>query len=198
MKTPTNELSKGGITMKHGRVIIYIILSLMIVGLSGCIGVNNGFRGIRSSIINSLGGDFDTEIEFSIGPAGIFLASTAAGFAKNETDVNISEMLSQIARVQVGVYEWNGNGDIKPSIGLLRKISQKMTAGGWQSIVRSVSGNEMTSVFVQTTNENHINQVFVVALDGDELVITEVLGNLDNIIEIAVRDHGHNLKFAGR
>ncbi|MFH1197983.1 MAG: DUF4252 domain-containing protein [bacterium] len=184
--------------MKSNKILFVAVVLILGTSLSGCIGVNHGFRGIRTAIINDLGGDFDKEIEFSVGPAGILFVSAIAGMADLEEDVDIAAMLRQISRVQIGVYKRERGNDTKPSINLLRKISDKMLRNGWQYIVRSVKDDEMACVFVQTKNGDHLNEVFIIALSDEDLVITEVLGNLDALIEIAIRNQGHNLNFANR
>lgn len=184
--------------MNKNKLLLVTGIVILGMSLSGCIGVNHGFRGIRSMIIKDLGGDFDREIEFSVGPTSMFFVSAIAGMADIEEDVDIPGMLRQISRVQVGVYKRENWSDTKPSISLLRKISDKMQRNGWQYLVRSVKDDEMACVFVQINNGEHLNEVFIIALSDEDLVITEVLGNLDELIEIAVRNQGHNLKFAGR
>jgi hypothetical protein len=132
-------------------------------------------------------------VEFSIGSAGIMLASVFVSFADMDAEVDVGEMLSNISRVQVGVYERHDN-NAKPSLKLLREITDEMEDEGWQYIVRTVDGNEMVAVCIQDEEVDRIQQMFVVALTEEELVMTEIHGDLGAIVEVAVRDHGLNFK----
>jgi hypothetical protein len=53
-------------------------------------------------------------------------------------------------------------------------------------------------VFVKDLNTEDIEELFVVTLTEDELVLVKLQGSLGAIIEVIIRDHGHNLRIADR
>ncbi len=61
-------------------------------------------------------------------------------------------------------------------------------------MVKTIDGNEMVGVFVKDLNPDDIEELFVVTLTEEELVLVKLEGSLGSIIEIIIRDHGHNLK----
>jgi hypothetical protein len=54
----------------------------------------------------------------------------------------------------------------------------------------------MVGVFVKDINPDEIEELFVVTLTNEELVLVKLQGKLGSIIEVIIRDHGHNLRIA--
>jgi len=169
---------------------VIILLGIAIFS-SGCIGVNREFKNIRSMILESLDDEFDRQIEFSVGPVGFFIASKFVKFA--DTEENVDEILSKVKNIHVGIYDRLSNFS-KPSLGLLRSITNSIVDENWKSLVKSIDGSDLVGVYVKDLNPDDIEELFVVTLTDDELVLVKLQGSLGSIIEIIIRDHGHNLK----
>jgi hypothetical protein len=172
-----------------------IILLAIILLFSGCIGVNREFKNIRSQILEHLDDDFDRQIEFSVGPVGFFVASQFVKFA--DTEENVDEMLSKVKNIHVGIYDRLSSFS-KPSLSLITEIGESIIDEEWKPLVKSIDGSEMVGVFVKNFNEDDIEELFVVTLTEDELVLLKLQGSLGAIIEVVVRDHGHNLRISDR
>ncbi len=170
--------------------LIIIFVSIALISTS-CIGVNREFKNIRSQILDNLDDDFDRQIEFSVGPVGFFVASQFVKFA--DTEENVDEMLSKVKNIHVGIYDRLSNFS-KPSLSLLRTITNSFVDEDWKSLVKSIDGNEMVGVYVKDHSPDDIEELFVVTLTDDELVLVKLQGSLGSIIEVIIRDHGHNLK----
>jgi len=170
--------------------LLIVVLGLAILS-TGCIGVNREFKNIRSQILDSLDDDFDRQIEFSVGPVGFFVASQFVKFA--DTEENVDQMLSKVKNVHIGIYDRLSNFS-KPSLSLLKEISNSIIDEDWKSLVKSIDGNEMVGVYVKDLNPEDIEELFVVTLTNDELVLVKLQGSLGSILEIIIRDHGHNLR----
>ena len=169
-------------------ITIFLAISIF---ASGCIGVNREFKNIRSQILESLDDDFDRQIEFSVGPVGFFVASQFVKFA--DTEENVDEMLSKVKNIHIGIYDRLSTFS-KPSLSLLQNITESIVDEDWKSLVKSIDGNEMVGVFVKDMDLEEIEEIFVVTLTDEELVLVKLQGKLGAIIEIIVRDHGHNLR----
>lgn len=169
-------------------ILIFLVISIF---TSGCIGVNREFKNIRSQILESIDDDFDRQIEFSVGPVGFFVASQFVRFA--DTEENVDEMLSKIRNIHIGIYDRLSSFS-KPSLSLLRNITESIVDEDWKSLVKSIDGNEMVGVYVKDVNPDDIDELFVVTLTEEELVLVKLQGSLGSLIEIIVRDHGHNLR----
>lgn len=174
--------------LKVKHIISFLIIALL---STSCIGVNREFKNIRSQILDNLEDDFDREIEFSVGPVGFFVASQFVKFA--DTEENVDEMLSKVKNIHVGVYDRLSSFS-KPSLSLLKEIGNSIIDEEWKPLVKSINGNEMVGVFVKNFSEDDIEELFVVTLTDDELVLVKLQGSLGEIIEVVIRDHGHNLK----
>jgi len=174
--------------LKINHIIILVVLTLF---GTGCIGVNQEFKNIRSQILDNLDDDFDRQIEFSVGPIGFFVASQFVKFA--DTEENVDEMLSKVKNIHVGIYDRLSTFS-KPSLSLLKAISNDLIDSDWKSLVKTIDGNEMVGVYIKDQNPDDIEELFVITLTDDELVMVKLQGSLGSIIEIVIRDHGHNLR----
>jgi uncharacterized protein DUF4252 len=170
-----------------------IVLLAIAIFSSGCIGVNREFKNIRSQILDNLDDDFDRQIEFSVGPVGFFVASQFVKFA--DTEENVDEMLSKVKNMHIGIYDRLSNYS-QPSLSLLKTISNSLIEEDWKSLVKTIDGNEMVGVYVKDGNPEDIEELFVVTLTNDELVMVKLQGSLGSIIEIIIREHGHNLRIS--
>ena len=68
-----------------------------------------------------------------------------------------------------------------------------MAENGWDHIVRTVDRDEMAMVFIKSDYIETIEELFVIALNDDELVMAELRGDLGEVVNIAIRENG--LKF---
>ena len=179
--------------MKAKRYLLIPLVLLLGLNFTGCIGVNQNFKKIRYHLMSELDVEYSKEIEFSVGSAGIMLAGMVVSLS--DIDEPVDEILSNISRVQVGVYERIGRGRLNADFDDIRKLSDILEEQGWKYIVRSVQGDEMAAVFVNADDEE-FNRLYVIAAEDDELVLVELHGELSKVIEIALRDKGLNFHLA--
>lgn len=177
--------------MRKIKVNYRLLLLGIAILSSGCIGVNREFKNIRSQILDNLDDDFDRQIEFSVGPVGFFVASQFVKFA--DTEENIDEILSKVKSVHIGIYDRLSNFS-KPSLSILKSISAGLVKEDWKTLVKTIAGNEMVGVFVKDEFNDDIEELFIVTLTNDELIMVKLQGSLGSIIEIIIREHGHNLR----
>lgn len=77
----------------------------------------------------------------------------------------------------------------------MKNISSDLIEDGYEVIVRSSSNKEMVAVLVKSKSDR-LNEMFIIALNEDELVMTQIFGNLDELIEIAIRSKNMNFEYA--
>jgi predicted small secreted protein len=161
--------------------------------LSGCIAVDGYFKNVRNKVFKSVEGDFHKEVEFSLGAAAITLSTVAVSLsdAPDFTD----DMLRKIDRVQIGVYENLDWQRYKPNFNSLRAITSDLKEDGYEFIVRTINRDEMVAVMVKG-NDYKIKEMFVVAVNDEELVMAQIFGDLDELIEIAIREEGFKVEVA--
>lgn len=177
--------------MKSIKYIIAILAASIL--FSGCISVDGYFKNVRNKVFSSVNGDFQREIEFAVGPAVLTFSNIAVSIsdAPEFTD----DMLRKIERVQVGVYKNLDWKSYKPNFNSLKNISSDLIEDGYEVIVRSSSNKEMVAVLVKSKSDR-LNEMFIIALNEDELVMTQIFGNLDELIEIAIRSKNMNFEYA--
>ncbi len=179
--------------MKNRIFLIPLALSLLF--MTGCFSVNGNFKQIRNYLLNNVEGAFEKDTEFAMGPATLALAGFAASFSEENNGELASEMLDNISKVQIGVYNVRKLNASKIDFSLVKNISERMEAKGWRYIIRSVENGEMTAVFVPSDLKDGVKKLFVFTLNNKEIVLVEISGDLDEVVEIAVRDRGFNSEF---
>ena len=168
---------------KHSIIIVAPILLLF---LTGCIGVNRQFSQIKNKIMGELGSNYKTEFQFSVGPAMIHFSSWMVDLAADEEYVD--DMIREISSVQVGIYE-KVNDDIgNADFGTLKALDEHMVKNGWKYIVRSADGDELTAVYLSKDPEEVLKKMYIISLEDEKLVIVEVNGNLQKVISYALKE----------
>lgn len=168
-------------------ILIIFLSSILFVG---CFGVDGNFSRLKHEILSSTGTRYYTDVEFSVGSLGLSIARIAV---KKEDDPDAKEILNNISHVQVGVYKNDHASSLDKGFQLLQDINSQMVENGWQYVVRSCCKNEITGVYVKVNSGNQLKELFVVNLKHDELTLVEVKGNLEKVLETAIRNKGFNL-----
>ncbi|GJQ63054.1 MAG: hypothetical protein SCALA702_21070 [Melioribacteraceae bacterium] len=181
--------------MKNKKYLTVILLGVMLVTLSGCIGVNRNFKQVRSHVLSNVEGSFKKEAEFRVGKGLITLAGMFVSFAENETEVDVKGILRNLDRVQVGIYKNRNSERIDFSRAGLVSLCEIMEDRGMYYIVRSIDNDELTGVFLHDNDTDEIRDMYVVHFDQRELVIVEIKGDLDDIIAIALQEANHRIDF---
>ena len=70
----------------------------------------------------------------------------------------------------------------------MQKINNEMQLRGWRYIVRLYNDDELTGVYVSTNPEMFLKKMFIITHDSEQLVLVEIEGNLDRLIELAIHD----------
>jgi len=178
--------------MKIKSTTLIISVSLLLLSLNGCIGVNRQFSEVKDKIIGELGNDYRTEFQFSVGSSAITISSWFIDLAADEE--YIDEMMREISSVQVGVYNRVEGSDAKANFGTLQSIDEEMQNKGWKYIVRSVDNEELTAIYLSDDPVELLNKMYVINLSDEELVIIEVNGDLKKVISYAIEERKFNLK----
>ena len=166
---------------------LFMSLLFLPLFLNGCIGINEEFSEIRDEVIKNFGGEYKSEVQFSIGSVGISVSSWFVDAAAEE-DI-AADILDDVSSVQVGIYK-KLRGTTSPDINTLREIEDKMSENGWKSIVRSSDTGELTAVYVRKYRAETLDRMFVISMDGDELVLVDVEGDLKEAIATVIREKG--------
>jgi hypothetical protein len=178
------------------KIIIGVTLLLFGLFLTGCFGVNREFKEIRNDVLSEVDMDLKRDIEIGVGAGLISFASIFINFA--ETEEPVGEMMRQIKKVQVGVYRKMDRSE-NINFSTLRMVSNKMHENGWQYIVRSKDRNHVAAVFVRMNVDDdyeELTEMFVISSEDEEFVLAHVEGDLTELIDIVVREHGLQFEVA--
>ncbi|PID56959.1 MAG: hypothetical protein CR986_09790 [Ignavibacteriae bacterium] len=177
--------------VKH--LIIILIMALL---SSSCIGVNREFKNIRSSIMGNINDDFKKEFEFSVGPVGFFIVNQFVRFSDTDAKENIEQILNKVNNIHIGIYNRLSNSS-KLSFGLFKELSKSVINESWKPIIKTVSKNELVGIFIKELDADHIRELFVVTLSSEELVLVKLEGNIGAIIDQVIKSHSNNLRVTG-
>lgn len=177
--------------MKSINLKLVLTVFLISVFLTGCFSVNTNFKRIRNHLFDSMDMRYEREIEFAVGSAGLLLAGMVIRFS--DTDEIADDIVGQITRVQVGIYNNTNRDEFDGSFNSLTELVEVMSDKDWECIVRSKSNYELTSVFVKY-DDDFLNQLFVVTISDREMILAEVHGDLAEVVEIAIREKGLNIE----
>ncbi len=178
--------------MKIKSITLIISVSLLLIFLTGCIGVNRQFSEVKDKIMGELGNDYRTEFQFSVGSSAITISSWFVDLAADQEYVD--DMLREISSVQVGVYNRVEGSHAKANFGTLQSIDEEMQNKGWRYIVRSVDNKELTAIYLSDDPVEILNKMYVINLSDEELVIIEVNGDLKKVISYAIEEKKFDLK----
>ncbi len=179
-----------GDEMNKSKLIILLLSVSALFLLTGCFGVDHNFRSVRNDLIRSTGDSFSTDVEFGIGSAGLSLAGM---FVKDE-DEEASKIIKEVSGVQIGVYKRHRSGLPVKDFHVLDKITERMNRRGYMYIVRSISHGEVTAIYVNKDPDKIVDPIFIISMDDNELNLVDVKGNIERIVEYAVKDKGVNIK----
>jgi|WetSurMetagenome_2_1015567.scaffolds.fasta_scaffold46006_2 hypothetical protein len=153
----------------------------------GCWGVDGNFKKTRNEVFKALSSeDIKKEFEYSFGGFEIYLASKAASLSDRSFDLEM--LLDKISEVQVGVYNVEGVGILTSEV--FNPFEERMKNKGWTRLLKIYDHNEKSFVYVNIEDAERIRDVFVLSFETNQLVMVEVHGNLDKIVEQVIKKRG--------
>jgi len=98
------------------------------------------------------------------------------------------QYLKEIDKVQVGVYEIE-HGDRASKLMIPRDVEDKLIDSGWELFVRVKEKDEHVDLFYKQIND-HVSSIYVIVLEPEEMVLVELKGDQEKIIDTEIREHG--------
>ena len=166
-----------------GGKILFLILSGILLCCMGC-RTSADFNYIEDSIRDEIyPANLDRDFKFSIGSLSMGIFN---GFIDDEEET--AAYLKEIEAVQIGIYTIR-NSEKSDSFRIPGNVEQCMLKKGWEPFVhvRNRKG-ENVSLYYRLLSESTAS-IYVIALEPDELVIAEIKGKLDNILNEAICEH---------
>ncbi|MBD3287581.1 DUF4252 domain-containing protein [candidate division KSB1 bacterium] len=170
------------------KIFLLTMISALFISSSGCIPTRD-FEFIEDAIRSDLHSDIHlkTNFKFSFGPVSI---STIRLFVDLADADNEAEMyLKEIKRVQIGVYEVRHNRFGKGRVRIPLKVRDKLEEMDYELFINARERGEHVNLYFKELNR-YFSSLYIIVFEDDELVILEVRGNLENMIEKAIQEHG--------
>jgi hypothetical protein len=120
--------------------------------------------------LNSIFGE--PTVQISIGASLLGLVGTLS----EEEDPEAAELFKKLNGVRVNVFETETMAD--GAVDLVKDISGKLSSSGWESVVTVNSADEQVRVFMKLNGEM-VDGITVMALEEDEAVFVNVIGNIN-------------------
>ena len=177
--------------MNKRYTILLLVFILCICFLPGCLFVSQNFKNTRNLILDELGPvSVDTEVQIRVGPGMLSFGGFVASFT--DADQNALSYLRDIRNVEVGVYnlqrKTEGNAFSMP-----KKVRKSLAKNGYEPMVRTRDRGEETWVMTKM-RKNRLEAIYVIVIEQEELVLVEVRGRLERVVEKAIEEHGFRKK----
>ena len=115
--------------------------------------------------------DVDRTMALSIGPTVLHFAARHV-----DDDPEIQALLRGLDGVRIRIYEIDG--DAKRVAARIEKMSRKLREDDWQPVTLFLEEGEQTHMLMKAAGGN-IHGLTLIASDGEEAVVINVMGNLD-------------------
>ncbi len=171
--------------MKTNYLLI-IVLAAVSFSITGCFGVSDEFSDLKKIVLDSMDRHYVKKTEFSLGSVSLSMLHGVITLSGDD-DVD-AEMLGKISDVQVGIYKLNSHAKGGKSNRDFRKIIQCMEDHGWQYTIKNYEPGKLTLLFVDMDSEERAEGICVINLEHNELAIVEAHGDLEGVVDLAIRD----------
>lgn len=173
--------------MKAFKVSGLLLLLALSFLFTGCFNVNSEFRNVRNHLLTGIKSGYEKDQEFALGSISMSLLNQVIKATDNDSDNK--ELIENISEIQIGIYKKKDAGE-NPDFGQFTKICRVMESGGWLRMVRNFENNEISAVFLKLNTHEHLTRMFVISMNHEELVLTDIQGKLDRVFQIALKDKG--------
>jgi len=111
-------------------------------------------------------------VQISVGASLLNLVGSLSA----EEDPEAAELFKKLNGVRVNVFETESMAD--GAVDLVKDISSKLSASGWESVVTVNSADEQVRVFMKINAET-VDGITVMAVEENEAVFVNVIGNIN-------------------
>ena len=173
--------------MKKSFLFLFLC-GIIVMWSSGC--TTKEFNEVEHAIENQIQpAKTKTNLKLSLGPVLLFPVKIIANLVDREDEA--SPYLDEIMKVQVGVYKIK-NTDGSAQLKIPKNVEEELNKSGWEIFIRVREKNDMVELYYREKSEDIIG-IYAIVLNNEDLVIAEVGGRIDRIIEKAIQNHGLSL-----
>ena len=108
-----------------------------------------------------------------------------------DIDPEVKQYIKDIHKIQIGVYNLHEVRDKPLTIPIT--IAKRLAQKGYEPMVKTRKKDRIVWIMTQIRGTK-LTSMYLVSLEREELVLLEIQGQLERLIEKAIRDHGFNKK----
>jgi len=165
-------------------VKIMITSALLMMLSSGCM-TNGEFNFIERSIKKEIyPSTVRTKFKFSFGAISMSTARSVVRLA--DADEEALNYLNEIDKAQIGVYEIEHREESADRL-IPHDVEERLNRSGYHIFVRVRERGENVNLYFKEISDSCCG-LYCIVIDNDELVIVEVQGRLDKLIEEALNE----------
>lgn len=114
----------------------------------------------------------EASVEIAVGQG---LLAMVSAFSSSE-DPDVAALFNRLKGVRIHVFETDGLS--AGAIDHVKQVSSKLSAMGWESVVKVNSADEQVRIFMKI-NGDSVEGLTVMAIEDDEAAFINVIGNLN-------------------
>ena len=171
-------------------VLVLVLLppTLVVVGVYRCLSLSADASSLRRGVMKASGAAWDKQIELGVGP--LLLSGVRAGLAFVELPDEARAALRAVRGAEVGVYRRHEPGLRLSPAAMLSAADAAMTARGWDRVVGVTDPRELVAIYVPKAIRSARDvRTCLVVVDEREMVVVSARGNLEPLLEVAMRRH---------
>lgn len=129
---------------------------------------------------------FEKDISLSLGGVSWGILKSIA-MSVEKDDPEIRAYIGGLSKIEVVIYKARGisRDDARP----IGEIVRSQLDEEWQLMVKVVEEDDLAWIHYRG-DDNRIREMQITAYDGEEFVMVRLSGRLDEIMEMAIEDHG--------
>lgn len=166
------------------RLLVPLALLLVVLPMTGCF-YSREIAQTRRDIEQDLpGADFEREVVVNLGPFSLRTLRWFAGFGEDEDAQHVRLLLNDLKRVKVGVYRAAHAPTSLETVDLpyLRRLERD----GWERAIAARDDDAVVWIYYRE-RRGAVRDLYVVALDDEELVIARMRGHLGRFLARAMQ-----------
>ena len=143
---------------------------------------------LRRQIAAAAGAHWTARVQLSVPPVGVSLARTVVHFI-DAVPPQAREALAAVRSASVGVYEWDGTGEVRPGGDLVANADELMVRRGWTRLVGVIDGANTVLIYVPAGRDSAPpSRVCLAVCSGHELVVVAARFNPRALAQLVSRE----------
>lgn len=168
------------------------LAALLAVALTGCTSAGPSIHTVRRDIERQVPhARFEPETQLTLGRISLGLAKKLLRLAMDKEDEAEVEFLFSLKKVEVGVYRVRLSAAEQEALTLPRSFERALRRGGWETLMRTRDQGDHSWVFLRPEEGPEgvvLRSLYVVAYDGEELVLVHVEGRIDEMFKAVAEE----------